>query len=135
MPGERFQWLESAGTKGIADGHHIFELKPVGKGKTRFVQREEFTGWAVRLLWPAFRKAEPGFVAMNQALKEHSEKASISRRTEPDQSPAPFSLPNHQNRMFGFMFLLMAMSLPRSPAPLSPPIPGCAAPTAESTLR
>ena len=76
VPGQRFEWLGSIGTRGIADGHHIFELEPAGAGMTRFVQREEFTGWAVGLLWPLFRKAEPGFVAMNQALKERAEKTA-----------------------------------------------------------
>jgi hypothetical protein len=76
VPGQRFEWLGSVGAKGIADGHHIFELEPVSDGQTRFVQREEFTGWAVGLLWPLFKKAEPGFVAMNQALKERAEKTA-----------------------------------------------------------
>lgn len=79
MLGERFEWLGTVGTSGIADGHHIFELEPAGEGKTRFVQREEFTGWAVGLLWPLFRKAEPGFVAMNQTIK-----SAPKRKGKPD---------------------------------------------------
>ena len=57
QPGERFAWTGSVGVKGIVDGHHMYELQPLAEGSTLLTQREEFTSWAVGLLWPMLRKA------------------------------------------------------------------------------
>lgn len=60
----------------IGAGDHTFSLEPIGKDRTRFVQRETFTG-----LIPAFlarlieREARRGFELMNAALKARVERA------------------------------------------------------------
>ena len=75
--GKRLEWLGSIGIRGILDGRHIFELEPLPDRSTRFVQREEFTGLAVGILWPLIRKAEAGFAEMNLALKLRSERRTV----------------------------------------------------------
>ncbi len=76
-PGKHLAWLGRVGIRGILDGRHIFELEPLPDGSTRFIQREEFTGLAVWLLWPLVRRAEAGFVEMNLALKLRSERRTV----------------------------------------------------------
>ncbi len=69
------RWLGSLGFKGLFDGEHIFELFDEEYGKTRFVQRENFSGILVPLLWKQLdKKTRKGFELMNEALKERAEK-------------------------------------------------------------
>ncbi len=72
-----FQWLGNVIIPGIVDGQHVFELHPESDGKTRFIQREEFTGVlkAPFLAWIG-KKTEAGFHQMNQALKSRVEAAA-----------------------------------------------------------
>lgn len=57
----------------LFDGEHVFELHPASGG-TRFVQRENFRGLLVPLLWSALEvPTRQGFIAMNEALKRAAE--------------------------------------------------------------
>ncbi len=76
-PEKAFRWLGHLFISGLFDGEHIFEVEPVGKNTTRFIQREKFNGILVGI----FRKSldtdiKNGFIAMNEALKKEAEKSS-----------------------------------------------------------
>jgi len=69
-----FAWLGHLFIPGIFDGKHIFEIAAHGKGKVQFVQREEFRGLIVPLLWKSLdTDTRSGFEAMNIALKARAE--------------------------------------------------------------
>jgi hypothetical protein len=74
---KRLRWLGSLIIKGLFDGEHIFELEDLGDGQTHFIQREQFRGVTVPLLW---RMVAPntlrGFQAMNLKLKFRAEERS-----------------------------------------------------------
>lgn len=70
-----FRWKGRLFIPGLFDGEHIFELFADGKGGTRFVQREIFTG----ILVPMMKKmleggTKQGFEAMNRALMDKAER-------------------------------------------------------------
>lgn len=68
-------WLGKLLFPGIFDGKHIFTLQNMGSSKTKLVQREEFSGLLVPLLWKQLDKnTRKGFELMNQKLKEEAEK-------------------------------------------------------------
>ena len=74
VPEREFRWRGRLLLPGLFDGEHIFEIMSSGPNGIRFVQREEFRGVLVPLLWR--RLAMPtrqGFHAMNLALKSQSE--------------------------------------------------------------
>jgi hypothetical protein len=61
----------------FARGDHTFEIAPLGDGRSRFVQRERFSGILPRLGARLLaREARRGFVAMNRALKQRVEAAT-----------------------------------------------------------
>ena len=73
-PARRLRWLGRLLVPGLFDGEHSFTLQPVGLGRTRLTQHEEFRG----LLAPLVPKliAKPtlaSFHQMNQALKARAE--------------------------------------------------------------
>jgi hypothetical protein len=73
-PQREFRWLGSLLLPGIFDGEHIFEIIPSGDGRVRFVQREQFTGVLVPLMWKSLdTTTRQGFEDMNVALKKRSE--------------------------------------------------------------
>lgn len=75
-PQRELRWLGRLGLPGVFDGEHVFEIVPIDDEHVRLVQREEFRGLMVPLLWG--RVGEPtrrGFEAMNIALKERAERA------------------------------------------------------------
>ncbi len=70
-----FSWLGKLMTKGIFDGKHFFELIPLEGGKTKFIQREEFKGILVPMLWKKLDvNTRWSFEMMNDKLKETVEK-------------------------------------------------------------
>jgi hypothetical protein len=78
------RWLGKLGIRGLFDGEHIFSLEPLEGGRTRFVQRELFSG----LLVPLFSRmldgsTRQGFEAMNQALKQRVERTPTPPSTDP----------------------------------------------------
>jgi len=70
---KEFRWLGHLFIKGLFDGEHIFELSEKN-GKTTFIQRENFRGILVPLLWNQIHaKTRKGFEMMNEKLKEKAE--------------------------------------------------------------
>ena len=73
-PGRELRWLGRLLFPGLADGEHIFEISELGEGSIRFVQREQFSGLLVPLLWGSMATStRQGFEAMNAALKRRAE--------------------------------------------------------------
>lgn len=71
---KQFGWLGGLFMRGIFDGHHIFEIEDDGDGRCTFIQREEFGGLLVPLLWKSLNtKTRAGFEAMNDKLKSLAE--------------------------------------------------------------
>jgi hypothetical protein len=59
---------------GVFDGHHYFELEPLGPERTRVVHGENFSGVLVPLLATTLRTTtRRGFERMNAALKARAE--------------------------------------------------------------
>jgi hypothetical protein len=70
------RWRGKLGVAGLFDGEHIFSLEPIGDGRTRFVQRELFSGLLVPLLAAMIDgRTRRGFEAMNLARKSRVEQA------------------------------------------------------------
>ena len=70
-----FRWLGRLVVPGVFDGEHIFSLASTPTGGTRFIQREEFRGLLVPLLWGSIAaQTRNGFEAMNAALKSRAQK-------------------------------------------------------------
>ncbi len=62
------------GEAAVFDGEHSFQLSSITDGGTHFVQREQFRGLLVPLLWDSIStNTKRGFEAMNAALKERAE--------------------------------------------------------------
>ena len=73
QPRRRFAWLGHLGVRGVFDGEHVHEIEEIGQNRTRYVQRERFTGLLVPLAGGVLRKTEEGFRRMNLALKQRAE--------------------------------------------------------------
>jgi hypothetical protein len=72
-----FRWLGRLILPGLFDGEHIFEIEEVADTRVRLIQREEFRGVLVPLLWKSLdTRTRAGFEAMNEALKDRAEKAT-----------------------------------------------------------
>lgn len=78
-PGVELRW--KAGIPGVVGGEHSFALSPVNDG-TRLVQSETFRGILVPLSGGILARAEPGYDAMNKALKNRVEAARAGGRAE-----------------------------------------------------
>lgn len=64
------------GPRGLVRGSHYFLLEPLGPGarRTRLRHGEEFSGLAVRPLWPILqRQLGPAYSAFNHELKQRAE--------------------------------------------------------------
>ncbi len=71
----KFSWLGSLLVKGLFDGRHEFLLEPKADNKVKFIQREEFSGILVPIIWALVKKnTRRGFEEMNSALKVLAEK-------------------------------------------------------------
>jgi hypothetical protein len=68
------RWLGNLLMPGLFDGEHQFLLEPIDGARTRFIQREDFTGVLVPLVLRMVGKStKAGFEAMNAALKKRVE--------------------------------------------------------------
>lgn len=68
---------------GLSDGEHIFEVEPSSRRGVRLVHRQIFKGLLVPILWPLMgAKTRSGFIRMNEALKEQSEKVQAASTLE-----------------------------------------------------
>ena len=73
-PNRALRWRGKVVFPGVFDGEHQFRLEPVDERRTRFVQREEFSGLLVGIMMRSIRESTTnGFEAMNEALKEQVE--------------------------------------------------------------
>ena len=71
----KIRWLGSLLLSGLLDGEHIFMLEPLGKTKVRFVQREDYSGVLLPIMWSWLRDQGHGaFEMMNRALKVTAER-------------------------------------------------------------
>jgi hypothetical protein len=75
QPRRRLAWLGHLGVRGVFDGEHIHEIEELERGRTRYVQRERFTGALVPFVGGVLRKTEEGFRRMNAELKERAERS------------------------------------------------------------
>jgi hypothetical protein len=73
-PERRLRWLGRLLVPGLFDGEHSFELQPLPGERTRFIQRERFSGLLVGLFRPTLDKTEDGFASMDEALKTEAVK-------------------------------------------------------------
>lgn len=70
-----FSWLGKLVTRGVFDGRHCFELIALENDKTKFIQREEFSGFLVSFFWKKLDvNTRWSFEMMNDKLKETVEK-------------------------------------------------------------
>ena len=82
--GRELRWLGSLGVRGLFDGEHRLALEPLGAGRVRFVQEEQFTGVLVPFLARSLEQhTRPGFLAMNRALKARAEQRAAPRPGDP----------------------------------------------------
>lgn len=73
-PNQKLQWIGKLGIRGIFDGKHTFEIRPLSTNKCVFIQAERFSGILVPLLKKTLYKTKLGFEHMNEALKNEVEK-------------------------------------------------------------
>ena len=83
VPEREFRWLGRLLMPGLFDGEHIFEIKPLGENRSSLVQREEFRGLLVPLMWSSLdTRTRQGFNDMNAALKAKAEKDQADPRRQ-----------------------------------------------------
>ena len=68
-PERELRWLGRLLMRGIFDGEHTLRIERVDDGRSRFVQRERFSGVLVGLLGRQLDATARGFEAMNEALR------------------------------------------------------------------
>ncbi len=77
ITGKHLQWKGKVLMNGLFDGEHFFILQPINDEQTLLIQKENFSGILVALLWKSMhQKTRAGFELMNQQLKERSESAA-----------------------------------------------------------
>ncbi|MEO6133258.1 MAG: SRPBCC domain-containing protein [Saprospiraceae bacterium] len=77
ISGRHLQWEGNLVMKGLFDGEHIFLLDPIDDERTLFIQKENFSGILVSLLWKSmYLKTLAGFNLMNQQMKELAESSA-----------------------------------------------------------
>jgi hypothetical protein len=72
-PNRELRWLGRLVVPGIFDGEHSHEVESLPGGRTRYVQRERFTGILVGVVGGMIRDTEKGFREMSEALKARAE--------------------------------------------------------------
>jgi hypothetical protein len=74
---QEIKWLGHFIFKGVFDGEHCLKLEQLSDGRIKFHHSEKFSGLLVGLMAKKLdSETKPGFIAMNEALKERAEKAS-----------------------------------------------------------
>ncbi len=74
-----YKWLGHLYVKGLFDGQHEFLWQRMDKDRTRFIQRESFSGLLVRpLVKSVLEPTELQFKEMNEALKTYIEAGKAS---------------------------------------------------------
>jgi hypothetical protein len=75
VPAALHQLIADELRRRIFDGEHIHEIEELEQGRTRYVQRERFTGALVPFVGGMLRKTEDGFRLMNAELKACAERS------------------------------------------------------------
>lgn len=75
-PNKEFSWLGNLFVPKIFDGHHFFQLESVGN-KTRFIQKEKFSGILAFIIKFITKDTFNSFNAMNELLKERVESRGL----------------------------------------------------------
>ncbi|MCC6618319.1 MAG: SRPBCC domain-containing protein [Chloroflexi bacterium] len=71
--GQVIRWRGRFLLPGVFDGEHELRVEPIGVGRSRFTQRERFTGVLVPILAGMLKDTGRGFEDMNNALKQRVE--------------------------------------------------------------
>lgn len=71
---KELRWKGKLFIKGLFDGEHFFLLTDNNDGTTTFTQGENFSGILAGLFGKVLERTKNGFVLMNEAIKEKSEK-------------------------------------------------------------
>jgi hypothetical protein len=74
-PGRLLRWIGRLIMPGLFDGTHQFALEDLG-GHTRLTQSETFRGVLVPFTGKVITQTEADFRALNQALKQRTERAT-----------------------------------------------------------
>jgi hypothetical protein len=73
-PGRRLRWVGRVLLPRVFDGEHDFIIEPIGEGRVRLVQQEEFRGLLTPFLARSLdRRTLPAFEQMNRSLKTRAE--------------------------------------------------------------
>ena len=75
-PNKEFSWLGNLFVPKVFDGHHCFQLESVDN-KTRFIQKEKFSGILEFIIKFISKDTENSFNAMNKVLKERFESRGL----------------------------------------------------------
>ena len=76
IPNQEFSWLGHLYLPYLFDGRHIFELQVLGNNKTKFIQREQFTGILAFIVKFIKKDTQDSFDLMNKSLKSRVESVS-----------------------------------------------------------
>ncbi len=78
-PDRELRWIGRVGPGGIFDGEHSFQIQPLGRGRIRFTQREQFTGVAIPFYEHRLHADTlPQFRAMNAALARRASRTGAA---------------------------------------------------------
>jgi hypothetical protein len=78
-PGRTLRWLGRLLVPGLFDGEHRFTIQPIGPGRVRVTQHEEFRGVLTPLVLAMIAKSTlESFHRMNDALKARAEQPATT---------------------------------------------------------
>ena len=72
IPKKEFSWLGNLYLPKIFDGHHTFQLEQINQ-KTKFIQKERFSGLLGFIIKFIAKDTEESFNSMNEILKQRVE--------------------------------------------------------------
>lgn len=76
-PGRELRWIGHLFIRGLVDGEHVFEIRPLGNDRCLFIQHEYFSGLLIPLIETMLNTdTARGFAEMNEALKARAEQAA-----------------------------------------------------------
>jgi len=82
-PNQRLRWVGRVLAPGVFDGEHSFTIEPIGAGKVRLIQQEQFRGILVPFMARSLdRNTLPAFEKMNHALKRRAEERPSSEHSD-----------------------------------------------------
>jgi len=76
QPNKQFSWLGHLYLPHIFDGRHTFELESLPDNKTKFIQKERFTGLLAFIIRFIKQDTQDSFNLMNKTLKDRVETSS-----------------------------------------------------------